>query len=180
MLSEDTLFIDYLTYASWVLGLGLILVGLFRRHLRLLIAAGLALPGAMVGIDFSQKVPLMFDVVVVEQHDGTISWREVRQFVGGHYTFRDGTRVSITKPAGGPIGTVVVNDSDRRLRIIRVSYSSTPRMPGPGGRDEVAVIDPRTTGASLERVEHFGPERAGPPSSIKSLSSFDTLDWLAW
>ena len=180
MLTEDTLLLDYLTYASWAVGLGLILVGLFRRHLRLLIVAGLALPSAMVGINYSQKIPLMFDVVVVEQHDGTISWRKVRKFVGGQYTFRDGSRASVAKPEGGPIGTVVVNDSDRRLRIIRVSYSSTPRMPGLGGRDAVAVIDPRMTGTTLERVEHFGPERAGPPSSIMSHSGFDTLDWLAW
>ena len=180
MLAEDTLFLDYLTYGGGAVGIGLVLVGLFRSHLRVLIIAGLALPSAMVGIDYSQKVPLMFDVVVVEQPDGNISWRKVTGFVGGSYTFGDGSSVSITKPEGGPIGTVVVNDSDRRLRIIRVTYGSKPRLPGPGGRDEVAVIDPRKTGATLERVEHFGAESEGPPPSMMSVSSFDTLDWLAW
>ena len=142
--------------------------GLFRSHLRVLIIAGLALPSAMVGIDYSQKVPLMFDVVVVEQPDGNISWRKVTGFVGGSYTFGDGSSVSITKPEGGPIGTVVVNDSDRRLRIIRVTYGSKPRLPGPGGRDEVAVIDPRKDGrhARTRRTLRSRKRRPAPVDDV--------------
>ncbi len=179
MLSEDLLIWDYLTYAGGAAGVGIIVFGLLRRSSALVIL-GFVLPSGALALGASQTVVLKFDVVVVEQPGGTMTWRTVRQFVGGEYTFRDGSRARITKPAGGPIGTVVVNDSDRRLQIIRVSYTSTPRIPGPGGRHLVADIASGKTGTSLERVEHFGPENEGPPETIKSLSSFDTLDWLAW
>ncbi len=179
MLTEDTLYLDYLSYLSWAVGAGLIVYGLVGR-VRLFLILGLAVPSGMLAISASQKVTLKFDVVIVDESDGEIKWRKVRQFVGGEYTFRDGKSSRITKPVGGPIGTVVINDSERELRIIRVAYTSTPNLPGPGGRDVVATIQPGDTGDSLERVEHFGPEAKGPPDSIMSYSSFDTLDWLAW
>ena len=180
MLNENTLFLDMLTYASGVVGVILLLAGLFKSHLRFLILIGLALPSGVLAISFSQKVPLMFDVVIVEQAESGISWRKVRQFTGGEYTFRSGRTAEIAKPAGGPIGTVVINDSNRRLRVIRVFYTATPHRPGPGGREEIAVIDSGKTAATLKRVEHFGPESEGPPPSIKSATSFDSLDWLTW
>ena len=33
---------------------------------------------------------------------------------------------------------------------------------------------------SLARVEHVGPQAEGPPATIMSQSSFDTIDWLTW
>ena len=180
MLTEDTLFLDYLTYASAVVGAGMIVMGLIRRHMRWLMIAGIVLPSAALAFSVSETVMLKFDVVIVTQPGGLMSQRTVRQFVGGEYVFDDGKRVRIAKPQGGPIGTVVVNDTDRQLRIVRVSYTSTPRIPGPGGDDEIAVIEPGGTGGTLKRIGHFGPEAEGPPGAMKSLSSFDTIDWLTW
>lgn len=179
LFTEDTLYLDYLSYLSWAIGAGLIVYGLVGR-IRLFLILGLAVPSGMLAISASQKVTLKFDVVIINETGGQIEWRKVKQFVGGEYVFRDGSTMRISKPAGGPIGTVVVNDSDRDLQIIRVPYSSRPNLPGPGGWDVIATIRPGETGDSLERVEHFGPEDQGPPGSIQSYSSFDTLDWLAW
>ncbi|MDP6803802.1 MAG: hypothetical protein QF902_00525 [Rhodospirillales bacterium] len=78
MLAEDTLFLDYLTYASVVVGGGLILFGLIQRRFRILVIIGLAVPGATVGFAFSQKVPMRFDVMIVQEPGGEISWRKVR------------------------------------------------------------------------------------------------------
>lgn len=179
MLIEDTLIWDYLTYLVGAAGVGMIIFGLLWRN-SLLIILGIVLPGGMLALSASQKITLKFEVVIVDQSGGTMAWRKVKQFVGGDYSFRDGRDVRISKPKGGPIGTVVINDSNQKLQIIRVIYTANPQIPGPSGRDIVAVIDPGKTGNSLKRVEHFGPMSEGPPGTIKSLSSFDTLDWLAW
>jgi hypothetical protein len=179
MLAEDTLFLDILIYASVVLGGGLIVFGLIRRQLRILIIVGLAVPGAMLVIAVSQKIPIQFDVMIVQKPAGEITWRKESKFVGGEYEFGDGRRVRLEKPAGGPIATVVVNDTNRRLHVIRVSYAANPRTPGFGDK-EITVIDAGSIGSTLARIEHVGPRSGGPPGSMKSLSSFDTLDWLAW
>ena len=180
MLVEDTLFLDYLSYASFVVGAALIVIGVFRRHQRLLIFIGFAVPGATLGWSVSEKIPLQFDVVIVEQPAGEIAWRKVLKFVGGEYAFDDGRRVRLDKPEGGPIATVVVNDTRRRLHIIRVAYAANPRLYGAIRDADISVIEARGTGATLARIEHFGPRSEGPPASIQSLSSTDTIDWLAW
>ena len=180
MLTEDTLYLDYLLYAGWILAIGIVLVGVFNRHWRILILLGIAVAGIAVAIVTSQKIPLNFEVVIVEESDKGMSWRQIRSFTGGEYWFRDGSRARITKPEGGMIATVVINDARRRLRVVNVSYTSTPGIPGPGGRDEIAVIEPGRIGGILSRVEHFGPEIEGPPDTIESVQSFETINWLTW
>jgi len=180
MLTEDTLYLDYLQYAGWIFGIVLFLIGVFNRHWRILIYLGIAVAGIGVAFVTSQKIPLKFEVVIVEEAGKGISWRKIRSFTGGEYRFRDGSRTRITKPEGGMIATVVINDARRPLRVVNVSYTSTPRIPGPGGREELAVIEPRQISGILSRVEHFGPESEGPPTSIKSVQSFETINWLTW
>lgn len=180
MLVEDTLFLDYLTYASYAVGGALIIVGLLRSHLRLLCFIGVAVPGGMVEISVSQKISLQFDVVILEEPAEGMVWRTVDNFIGGEYVFGDGRRVKVEKPQGGPVATVVINETRRRLHIVRVSYSANTRLPGPGGDEEVATIEAGEAGATLARIGHIGPRADGPPGTMKSVSSIDTLDWLTW
>lgn len=180
MLTEDMLYLDYALYAGWILGIGLFLIGVFNRHWRILIYLGIAVAGGGVAFVTSEKMTLKFEVVIAEESEKGMSWRKVRSFTGGEYQFRDGSRARIAKPEGGMIGTVVINDTGRPLRVVSVAYTSTPRIPGPGGRDEVAVIKPGQIGGILSRIGHFGPESEGPPKTIESLSSFDTISWLTW
>ena len=180
MLSEEILFLDYLTYAGWGLGFVLLLVGLLKGHLRILILIGIAVPVAALLLVTSQKIVLKFEVVITTESDTGLSWRHVNAFTGGEYVFRDGTRAPITKPEGGPIATVVINDSDRPVRVVRVAYTANPQIPGSEGQEEIAVIEPGALGHTLARIGHFGPESEGPPGTMKSVSSFGSLDWLNW
>ena len=180
MLSEDILILDFLVYAGWGIGVVLFLVGVFKKGLRLLIFIGIAVPGSDIVFATSEKVVLNFEVVVVTESDQGMGWQHIRSFTGGEYQFRDGTRASITKPEGGMIATVVVNDSDRPLRVVRVAYAAPPKTPGFGGREDVVSIEPGRTGGTLKRIGHIGPESEGPPDSIDSVTSFETLDWLTW
>ncbi len=180
MLSEDILFLDFLVYAGWGIGVALFLVGVFKKDLRLLIFIGIAVPGSAIVFATSEKVVLNFEVVVMTESDQGMAWQHVRSFTGGEYRFRDGTRTSITKPDGGMIATVVINDSNRPVRVVRVAYAAPPKPPGLGGREDVVSVEPGRTGGTLKRIGHTGPESDGPPDTIDSVTSYETLDWLTW
>jgi hypothetical protein len=180
MLSEDFLFVDFLVYAGWGIGAILFLVGVFKKGLRLLIIIGIAVPGGAIVLAASEKVVLNFNVVVMTESDQGMAWQHVRSFSGGEYQFGDGTQTPITKPEGGMIATVVINDSDRPVRVVRVAYAAANKPPGFGGRDDVMSVAPGRTGGTLKRIGHIGPESEGPPDTIDSATSYDTLDWLTW
>lgn len=180
MLSEDFLFLDFLVYAGWGIGVVLLLVGVFNKGLRLLIFIGIAVPGGAIVFAASEKVVLKFDVVVMTESDQGMAWQHVRSFTGGEYQFRDGTQTSITKPGGGMIATVVINDSDRPVRVVRVAYAAPNKPPGLGGQEDVVSVEPGRTGDTLKRIGHIGPESEGPPDTIDSVTSYETLDWLTW
>ena len=180
MLTEDTIFLDYLLYAGWIFGIVLFLIGVFKAHLRILIYLGIVVAGGGVALVVSQKIPLQFEVVVLEEANSVISWQKTLSFTGGKYRFRDGSHAAITKPESAMIATVLINDTSRVIRVINVAYTATPNILDPGGRDEVIAIEPGNTGGVLSRIEHFGPQAEGPPASIKSVQSFDTINWVAW
>ena len=77
LLTEDTLYLDYLSYLSWAIGAGLIVYGLVGR-IRLFLILGLAVPSGMLAISASQKVTLKFDVVIINETGGQIEWRKVK------------------------------------------------------------------------------------------------------
>ena len=151
----------------------LFLVGVFKKGLRLLIFIGIAVPGSAIVFATSEKVVLNFEVVVVTESDQGMGWQHIR-WTGGEYQFRDGTRASITKPEGGMIATV-----SSTIPIGRSASSGWLRAPQ-DPRLRRRVDRTGSTGGTLKRIGHIGPESEGPPDSIDSVTSFETLDWLTW
>ncbi len=181
MLSEETLFVDYLFYASWLPGLVLVVVGALNSQMRLLIFIGIAMPGGALVFASSQTVAIKFEVMVFKQVGDTLETELTRQFVGGDYTFGDGRIEAVTKPGVKQVETVLINDSPKTLDISSALYGVNPQGRLGGDRENVGTIGPGEFSHVPSRHIVAGPESEGPPTSILDQGWHDVVVyWVNW
>lgn len=183
MLVPEFFIIDIMHYGAWALGAIMVIGGFFAGSLRfLVIVAGIAVPILGTASIEAQKKALSFDVTVLEESQGSVTWRTIPDFRGGTYTFGNGSVTPVTRPESGRRGTVVINETEKRLIIYVVPYATTAV-----GRNfpitSWAVgwtVPPMSTLGIPRSIGHVGAKGHPPPDAIKSHTDLDTLLWLTW
>ena len=183
MLVPEFSMLDVMHYGAWALGALVVVAGFFAGSLRFfVIAAGVAVPLLGTASIEAQKKALSFDVTVVEDSGDTVAWRTVSDFRGGTYTFGNGTVAPVTRPEGGRRGTVVINETEKRLTVYVIPYATAVVGRGfPKISWEVGWTVPPTGAMAIPRtIGHVGTRDQPPPDTIRSHTDLDTLLWLTW
>ena len=177
MLIIDQTYWHFVLYAFWALGIVMIFMGVTWARWRRFVIIGLILPGVATAFIMPNVIKSQMDVYVATEKDGKISVFESLGIASGSYKFSSEKTIALPTP-GSTIRAVIVNQTGRDLRLVRLDNARTKWQKSPS--DEMVLTVSSDSIAEIpSRVDFTGPENA-VIKTLKGHEIFDDRHWLTW
>ena len=177
MLIIDQTYWHFALYALWATGVVLIFMGVTWVKWRRFVLIGLILPGVATAVIMPKVIKSQMDVYVATEKDGKVSVFESLGIASGSYKFSSEKIVALPTP-GPTIRAVIVNQTGRELRLVRLDNARTKWQKSPSDK-MVLKISSNDVAGIPSRVDFTGPENA-VIKTLKGREIFDDRHWLAW
>jgi hypothetical protein len=173
----DQTYWHFALYSLWAMGIVLIFLGVTWERLRHFVFIGLLLPGLATAIIMPKVIKSQMDVYIATEKDGEISVFESLGVASSRYRFSSGEIVTLPKP-GSKIRAVIVNQTSRKIYLVRLENSRTKWQKSPLDKMVLTVSSDGIAGIP-SRVDFTGPETL-IVKTLKGREIFDDRHWLTW
>jgi hypothetical protein len=173
MLEEAGRYAEVLALAIGAVGVGIMLYSFAAKKNILVTGLGSVVAAAAFVAPMLLRAPPV-NVIVFFEKAGKVETIERKGFYGGDYIRADGSRLAIgTDRTWGRMATVVVNDTNRLLRLHRYLYS---KIKFAGGQAIFSgYVLPHRIKLFHVPMSLLGSEDDKPPATIRAPEGFDSL-----